>query len=340
MGGPPSTPEVTRGTTSLHRRPARRPARRRRCAAHLRDRRRQPEPRGRRRAAGARGRGRHRVGARAARGGRGVRGRRGGRAHGPAGRLRRVVRAGQPAPDQRPVRRQPVPRPGPGHRVAHPQRADRHPVLPGDPPRPAVPRVLGVLRDDLDGRPGAAGHPLGHPPRVRRPRRRGADPARRRRGPRRARGRHRRAHSPAGPAGGARRRRRARARRGDRRRGQGDDLRRGRCARLAHRGAGAGAGAQRAGRSQPARQGGHPGRQPVRRRHVRAARVRRVPVGHGGRRPAAPAGHRLPVRPVPAVRGAHRAGGHRARPGWAGGRATTWSSSATSARPPRRCSPW
>ena len=34
----------------------------------------------------------------------------------------------------------------------------------------------------------------------------------------------------------------------------------------------------RARRAQPARQGGHPGRQPVRRRHVRPARLRRVPV--------------------------------------------------------------
>ena len=50
----------------------------------------------------------------------GVRGGRGGGADRGAGGVRGQLRAGQPAPDQRPVRRQPQPGAGAGHRRAHP----------------------------------------------------------------------------------------------------------------------------------------------------------------------------------------------------------------------------
>ena len=53
---------------------------------------------------------------------------------------------GQPAPDQRALRRQPQPGAGAGDRRAHPARGDRRRLLPGDPPAGAVPRVQRLLR--------------------------------------------------------------------------------------------------------------------------------------------------------------------------------------------------
>ena len=65
------------------------------------------------------------MGARSPRGGGGVRGRRRGGDDRSAGGLRGQLRAGQPASDQRPVRRQPQPRAGARDRRAHPARGDR-----------------------------------------------------------------------------------------------------------------------------------------------------------------------------------------------------------------------
>ncbi len=66
----------------------------------------------------------------------------------------------------------------------------------------------------------------------------------------------------------------------------------------------------------PARQGLHPVPQPLGYRDDRAARLRRRGGRDRGRGPAPAAGHRLPVRPVPAARGADGAGGQ--RPGASG----------------------
>ena len=53
---------------------------------------------------------------------------------------------GQPAPDQRPVRRQPQPGAGAGDRRADPAGGDRRELLPGDPSAGAVPRVQRLPR--------------------------------------------------------------------------------------------------------------------------------------------------------------------------------------------------
>ena len=66
--------------------------------------------------------------------------------HRRAGRVRRQLRSGQPAPDQRALRREPQPRSRAGHRRAHPERRNRQQVLPGDPSAGAVPRVQRLLR--------------------------------------------------------------------------------------------------------------------------------------------------------------------------------------------------
>ena len=159
--------------------PAHRTTSSRRRAADLRDRRRQPQPDRRRGPADRRRReGRDRLDPRPARGGRGVRGRGGGAAHRPAGGLRRLLRAGKPAPDQRPLRRQPLRSAGAGHRLAHPEQTDRQQLLPGNPPGPAVQRVLGLLRADQHRRTGPARHAQRHPARRRPPRRRRRDPSR------------------------------------------------------------------------------------------------------------------------------------------------------------------
>ena len=69
------------------------------------------------------------------------------------------LRPGQPAPDQRPLRRPPQPRAGARDRRAHPARGDRRRLLPGDPPAGAVPRVQRLLR--AGQHPGAAAAPAG-----------------------------------------------------------------------------------------------------------------------------------------------------------------------------------
>ena len=56
------------------------------------------------------------------------------------------LRAGQPAPDQRPLRRPPQPGAGAGDRRAHPSGRDRQRLLPGDAPAGTVPRVQRLLR--------------------------------------------------------------------------------------------------------------------------------------------------------------------------------------------------
>ena len=65
---------------------------------------------------------------------------------------------GQPAPDQRPVRRQPEPGAGAGGRSAHPAGWDRLAVLPGDASAGAVPRVQRVLRAGQHPRADPARH--------------------------------------------------------------------------------------------------------------------------------------------------------------------------------------
>ena len=117
---------------------------------------------------------------------------RGGAAHRPTGRLRRQLRPRQPAPDQRPVRRPPQHGPRPGHRRAHPQLRDRHGLLPGDAPRPALPRVQPLLRADLPPAPARARAPKCHAARGEQARRLRDRAAGRRRGPGGARGRLRR----------------------------------------------------------------------------------------------------------------------------------------------------
>ena len=60
-----------------------------------------------------------------------------------ARRVRGFMRPGQPAPHQRPVRREPHGRACPGHCLAHPERPDRLHLLPGNAPGPhlrGVPR--------------------------------------------------------------------------------------------------------------------------------------------------------------------------------------------------------
>ena len=58
---------------------------------------------------------------------------------------------------------------GPGARagLAHPQQRDRHRLLPGDPPGPAVHRMQPLQRDDLQPAADAPGPPDGHPARGR-----------------------------------------------------------------------------------------------------------------------------------------------------------------------------
>ena len=102
--------------------------------------------------------GRRHLGARPPRGDGGVRRGRRRRADRPAGGLRGQLRTGQPAPDQRTLRRPAQPGAGAGDRRAHPAQRDRLGVLPGDPPAGPVPRVQRLLRTGQHAGDGAA-HP-------------------------------------------------------------------------------------------------------------------------------------------------------------------------------------
>ena len=96
------------------------------------------------------------LGARPSRGDGGVRGGRGRRADRPAGGLRGQLRSGQPASDQRSVRRAAQPCPGAGDRGAHPAHRDRLGVLPGDASAGTVPRMQRLLRTRQHAGDGAA----------------------------------------------------------------------------------------------------------------------------------------------------------------------------------------
>ena len=196
----------------------------------------------------------------------GVRGRGGGPAHRPAGGLRGQLRPRQPAPDQRAVRRPPEHGPRAGHRRSHPQLRDRHRLLPGDAPRPAVPRVQPLLRTHLQSPPDAARAANRHAARGEQAgrfrdrvvgRRRGH--GRRRRMPC-ARARHRAA------GGAARGRRPGPPGRPPEQGAAGDAFLRQRLCRRARRGRGPGREAQGAGRLRLPRQGMGRVRQPLRRR--------------------------------------------------------------------------
>ena len=123
-----------------------------RCQADLRHRRRQPE-RADRLAAPP---GQDRVGACPARGSGRLRGGRRGASDRRTRRLRRQLRTGQSAPDQRPVRLPPVARPGAGHCRADPLGRDRLRVFPGNPSANAVQRMQPLLRAGLWRQPNAA----------------------------------------------------------------------------------------------------------------------------------------------------------------------------------------
>ncbi len=264
-----------------------------RCAADLRDRGGQPQPDRRRRPQDGRFPARrNRLDPCPARGGRRVRRRGGSPADRPARRLRRVLRPGQPAPDQRAVRREPLRGARPGHRLAHPQQADRQRLLPGNPSGPALQRMLGVLGAGQHGRAGAPRHAQ-------------RDPARRRaRGSRRrhSSGRYRRsgrnrrdAAARDVPARNPRpgRRERPGARRCHQRGRQGCHLCRGRNAGRPRRSRRPRGSDRRPDRPHAAGQGLHAVRQPVRHRDDRAARLRRRGRGDRGRGPADPARHRF-----------------------------------------------
>ena len=98
----------------------------------------------------------HPVDPHASRGGGGLRRRRRGAADRRARGLRRQLRAGQPASDQRPVRLPSQPRPGAGDRRAHPEQRDRHRLFPGDPSGEPVPRMQPLCRAGLAARAAAA----------------------------------------------------------------------------------------------------------------------------------------------------------------------------------------
>lgn len=213
------------------------------------------------------------------------------------------LRARQSAPHQRALRRPPLHGPGPRARLAHPVERDRPRLLPGDAPRPALPGVLALQRDDLQPAADAARPADGDPARGRPVGRQRRHAARRRRRPARTRevGRDGDRHVPADHP--PRRHRDRPARRDDRRRRQGHALLRQRHRGRARRGHGLRGEDQVAGRARPARQGMDSVRQPVRRRHERAARVRRRVRGDERVRSAHPARHGLPVQRVPAAEG-------------------------------------
>ena len=100
-------------------------------------------------------------------GGRGLRGVRRGPGHRKARGLCRILRAGQPAPDQRALRRASQPDAGPRHRGADPFAGNRLGVFPRDQAHRSVPRLQPLLRADLG--PGADAVRVGE----RDPRRRG-----------------------------------------------------------------------------------------------------------------------------------------------------------------------
>ena len=228
--------------------------------------------------------------------------------------MRGQLRAGEPAPDQRAVRREPQPGAGGSHRGAHPSGGDRRRLLPGNPPGPAVRRVQRVLRAGQRSRAAAPGAGDGHA--------RGAGPRRGRGGrgarrgvPRRRPVAPRSGPDPARPAGRPSGRAVAGGRRtGAERRQRRDHPGRGRLCRGARPADRAGRGAAGAGGARVRRQGVRGVRQSLRRGDDRADRVRlRVP-GHGALRRAGHARHRLPLPAIPARR---RAGG----PGRRAGRA-------------------
>lgn len=140
-----------------------------RGATALRRRGRQPEPGG----------GRHppelrdRLDPGPARGDRRLRRRGGSAAHRLPRGLRRLLWPRQSAPHQRPVRRPPLHGPGPRAGLPHPVQRDRHHLLPGDPPRPAVHRVQPLQRADLQHPADAEGAADRDPARHRAERRRG-----------------------------------------------------------------------------------------------------------------------------------------------------------------------
>lgn len=241
----------------------------------------------------------------------------------------KLLRPGQPASDQRPVRRPPLDGPGARARLAHPQQRDRHQLLPGDAPRPAVHGVQPLQRADLQRPADAAGAADRDPARGGPRRGLGDHPA----------GRHRRA-----PGAAAQHRARAgdpqavgqAGRRGDRRPGPAGGRRPPRhpLLRQRHRGRPRrGDGLRRAGQvaggARAARQGVDPVRQPLRRGHERTAGLRGGVRGDARVRPAAPAGHRLPLQRLPAGRRDHRAGRRPPRTPRPHGRRWTWRCGAT-----------
>ncbi|CAK7279853.1 hypothetical protein SGPA1_10631 [Streptomyces misionensis JCM 4497] len=269
----------------------------------------QPEPR-RRRGQTARPPG---VDPGPARGGRGLRR----RCRSPVDRtargVRGVVRARQPASDQRSVRRPPLDGPRPRAGGADPERPDRHRLLPGDPSRPAVPGVQPLLGTGLLAPADAPGGADGDPARGRPARCVGGVDARGR--GRRARPGRRGGTPPAaGPADGpARGRGTGPADRTGGRRREGDGVLRPGRRRRPRRGDGVRREGEVPRGPRPARQGAHPVRQPVRRRHVRPAGLRCRPRGDARVRSAAAPRHGLPVHGVPAAPRADRAGRHPAR---------------------------